>query len=145
MRIVLACSLVLWMNTIVPAVDRPATVRAPEPIAAERAAIPSSAASAAMVSATIASPTTAPAADFTTRRGLAAKVAARQPAVTPEDTAAPDHPPVAAPTRPAVTEFTAEPRTVDADGFPEEWKAMLRRTPDAGRLAAASPAPTPER
>ena len=127
------------------AVDRPATVRAPEPIAAERAAIPSSAASAAMVSATIASPTTAPAADFTTRRGLAAKVAARQPAVTPEDTAAPDHPPVDAPTRPAVTEFTAEPRTVDADGFPEEWKAMLRRTPDAGRLAAALPAPTPER
>ena len=132
-----------------PSADGPGAARAPEPIAVDLVAEPSPSA----VAATAASPASAPmvsspasavpsstpdkpasgaSSGSMTRRSLAAKVAERRPATG--DPVALESPPVAIQPRPAASDsFTAEPRTLDSDGFPEEWKAMLRRTPDATR------------
>ncbi len=126
-----------------PSVEQPAA-RVLEPVAvgggvAVARSVNSAATSIAPVQSMSAQPASPEGAGSMTRRGLAAKVAERQPAVEGRAveqvaTAALDRPAVDVPPRQASSaSFTAEPRTIDSDGFPEEWKAMLRRNPDARR------------
>ena len=68
------------------------------------------------------------------RRGLAAKAAARNPvASAPIGPEFPVHPASSAPPGESAPTLAADERPqLDDDGFPAEWKAMLRRPKDSG-------------